>query len=101
MHDEQCLAQPSDLRDQVLLRGIDQELPLDPERPSLEKHLGLALRFDLRNALAEEPGDVAGVARRGDRHYSLRLRDVAGGREDRRAAEAMADQYRGRAIPLP
>src|SRR5438477_631817 len=64
MHDEQCLAQPSDLRDQVLLRGIDQELPLDPERPSLEQHLGLALRFDLRNALAEEPGDVPGVARR-------------------------------------
>ena len=55
------------------------------------------LRFDFGDAVAEQAGDMRRIERRGDRHHRARLGDAVRRGEHRGAAEAVADQDRGRA----
>ena len=46
--------------------------------------------------LLEQAGDMGGVGRRGDRHHAARICDAVRGRQHGGAAQAVADQERGR-----
>ena len=100
VHHEEGAAQLRDSRREVLLLGVEQELPLDRERPAGERHLRFAVGLDLREALAEEVAHMAHIARRADRHHRPALGYRCRRREDRRAAEAVADKQRWRLISL-
>jgi hypothetical protein len=96
MHDQQRLVQLSNLRHQALLGDVVEELALDVERPPGKLNLHLALRADVLDAVLEEMGDMRGVGGGRDRDDRLGVRDLSGGGEDRGAAQAVADQDRGR-----
>ncbi len=96
VEDEQRLVQLGDVRGEILLGDVVEEGAADAERAARERHLDLALRGDVGDAVAEQAGDVRRIARRADRHHGARLGDAVRGGEHRGAAEAVADQDRGR-----
>ena len=91
-----ALRRCGDAVDQHLLGDVVEEFAADAERPPGERHLDLALLADLGDLAPEQAGDMGGVARRGDRHHRARFGNAVRGRQHRRAAEAVADQERGR-----
>jgi hypothetical protein len=62
-----------------------------------ERGFDLALGEDFVEALLEQARHVGGIARRRDRYHGARLGNLGGRREHSRAAEAVADEDRGRA----
>ena len=85
------------MRHQAMLGDIVEEFALDVERPARELDLDLAVLADVLDAILEQVGDVGGIGGGGDRHDGLGIRNPPGGGEDRRTAEAVPDQDRGRA----
>ena len=98
MQHQQRLAQVGDARDQLLLGDVVEKLAPDAERPTRQHDLALALRADIRDLLLEQPGHVARIGWRRDGRDGSRLGDARRGGEHRGAAEAVADQQRGRAL---
>lgn len=49
---------------QILFGRIGQEFTPDPQRPPGELHQCLPARLDLRDMLAEQPGNMADIAGR-------------------------------------
>ena len=96
MHDQQCLVQCFDPRHQLLLGDIIEEFALDAERPAGERNLDLAMLADAIDVVLEKVRDVGGIRRGGNGDHGLRLGNLAGGGEDRGAAEAVADHERRR-----
>ena len=96
MHDQQRLVQLGDVRHQAVFGDVVEEFALDVERPAGELHFHLAMLADVLDAIPEQMRDMHGIGRRGDGDDRLRFRNLPGGGEDRRAAEAVADQERGR-----
>ena len=101
MEHEQRLVQIRDALDEVLFGDVRHEITADAEGASGQRHLDLTLLADRLEMLLEQAGDVTGVARRGDRHYRTRFGNRGCGRQDRRAAKAVSDQDRGRALRFP
>ena len=81
---------------EILLRDIVEQAAADVKRPARQRHLDLFLIVELGNALAEQPDDMGRIERRRDRHHGARLGDAMRGGKHRGAAEAVADQDRGR-----
>ena len=79
-----------------MLGDVVEEFALDGEGPARERNLRFALRADMVDMIAEQPGDMGGVGRRGDGDHGLGFRNLSGGGKDRGAPEAVADQDRGR-----
>ena len=100
MEHQQRLAQIGEAGVQLLLGHVVEEFAFDAERPPGQRHLDLAVRADLVDLLLEQAGDVAGIVGRGDGDHGARLRDLVRGGEHRGAAQAVADQDRGRAMVL-
>ena len=96
MHDQQRLVQLCDVRHQAVFGDVVEEFALDVERPAGELNLDLAVLADVLDAILEQMGDMDGIGGRGDGHDRLGIRNLPGGGEDRRTAEAVADQDRGR-----
>ena len=96
MHDQQRLVQLGDMRHQIMLGDVVEEFALDMERPPGELHLDLALGADVLDPILEEMRDMRGIGGRGDGDDRLGVGNLPGGGEDRGAAEAVADQDRGR-----
>ena len=96
MHDQQRLVQLCDVRHQAVFGDVVEEFALDVKRPPGELHLDLAMLADVLDAIPEQMGDMDGIGGRRDGHDRLGIRNLPGGGEDRRAAEAVPDQERGR-----
>ena len=98
---QQRLAEVRDRRGLVVLAQVIDELALDGERPAPERHDGLAARLDLRQLRGQQMHHVARVERRADHRHRAGFRDRRGGGQDRRAAEAVADQQSRRHAAPP
>ena len=97
VEDQQCLAQIGNAIDELMLGEIVDEAAADAKLPTREGRFDLALGADFVETVLEQAGHVGGIAGRGDRHHRACLRHLGGGGEHRRAAEAVADEDRGRA----
>ena len=84
------------MRHQIVLGDVVEEFALDVERPAGELDLDLALRADVLDAIPKQMRDMRGIGGRGDGDDGLGFGNFPGGGEDRRTAEAVADQDRGR-----
>ena len=100
MQHQQRLAQIGEALMQLLFRHVVEEFLADAERAARERDLDLAFRMDVGDMLPEQAGDMRRIGRRRDGRNRAHLRTMLRGREHRRAAEAVADQDRGRAIHL-
>ena len=97
MEHQQGLVQGADPVAQSLLIDVIQEGAADPERAAGEVHVDAAGCVDLANAVLEQPDDVSWIAGSSDGHDRARFGNIRGGREHRRAAEAVPDKDCGRA----
>ena len=84
------------MRHQAMFGDVVEEFTLDVERPAGELNLHLAVLADVLDAILEQMGDMSGIGGGGDGDDRLRIRNLRGGGEDRRTAEAVPDQDRGR-----
>jgi hypothetical protein len=98
MEDQQRLVQGVDAPAQFLLGDVVQKGAADAERAAREPHLDLAAGFDLHASVPEQPRHMGRVGGRGDRHHRAGFRHRGRGRQDRGAAEAVADEERRRAL---
>jgi hypothetical protein len=90
-----------DVRHQAVFGDVVEDFALDAERPSGELHLHLAMLADVLDAIPEQMGDMDGIGGRRDGDDCLRIRNPPGGGKDRRAAETVPDQDRGRPTGFP
>jgi hypothetical protein len=79
-----------------MLGDIVEEFAFDVERTAGQRDLHLAMPADVLDAILEQPGDMGGIRGGCDRDDGCRVRNLPGGGENRRAAEAVADQDRRR-----
>ncbi len=84
------------MRHQAVLGDVVEEFALDAEGAAGKRNLDLALLADILDLVLEEVGDMGGIGRRGDGDDRFGIRNLVGGRENRGAAEAVADQDRSR-----
>ena len=84
------------MRHQAVLGDVVEEFALDVEGTAGERDLDLAVLADVLDLVGEQAGDMGGIGGRGDGDDGLGVRNLPGGGEDRRAAEAVADQDRRR-----
>src|SRR5262249_41220164 len=96
VEDQQCLAQVGNAIEELMLGEVVDEIAADAKLPTREGRLDLTLGADLVETILEQAGHVGGIAGCGDRHHRARLRHLGGGGEHRGAAEAVADEDRGR-----
>ena len=95
MHDEQRLMQVGDMRHQAVLGDVVEELALDAEWAAGERNLDFAGLSDVLDPFLEQARDMGRIGRGGDGDDRLGVRDLRGRGQDRRAAEAVADQDGG------
>jgi hypothetical protein len=100
MEDEQRPVQVVDLCTEILRTHVLQELTADGEPPSGKLNRRLARALDSGHFGLEACNHVFRIGRCCDRHHRLYVRQVAGGREYRRAAERVTDQKLGRPMML-
>ena len=84
------------MRHQPVLGDVVEKFALDVERPAGERDFDLAVLADVLDAILEQAGDMGGIGGRGDGDDRLGVGNLAGGGEDGRAAETVADQDRRR-----
>jgi len=94
VHDQQRLVQLGDVRHQIVLGDVVEKFALDVERPARERDLDLTLRADILDAVLEKMRDMGGIGWRRDGDDRPGVMDSLRGGQDRRAAEAVADQDR-------
>jgi hypothetical protein len=99
MEDEQRLAQIGDALHEFMFGEVVDESAADAKLPARQRGLDLALGGDFLEPILEQPGDVGRIAGRGDGHHRARLRHLGRRREHGGAAEAVADEDRGRLRP--
>src|SRR5215471_15639771 len=78
-----------------MLDDVVEEFALDAKGASGERNFDFALSADVIKVLFEQSGDMGGIGGRGNGHDSLGLRNLPCRGQDRRAAEAVADQNGG------
>ena len=76
-----------------MIGNIVQELLADTEGPSGQRDLGLAGALDLVHLCLELLDHMSGIGRRTQQGHRLHLRQFTGRNQDRRAAQAVADQH--------
>ncbi len=91
MEDEQGPVQGGDALLQLLLGDIVEKRPAYAKRAATERHVNVTARA-LRAATPHQPGDVGGIAGRGDRDHSARFGHVFCRGEHSRSAQAVPDQ---------
>ncbi len=79
-----------------MLGDVVDELPRDLEGSAGERDLDLAMLADVLDLVLEQADDMRRRRGRGDRHHRLGVGNLAGRGQDGGAAEAVADQDRGR-----
>ncbi len=100
MQHQQRLAQVAQALFELLRCDVVQEFLADAEGAARERDLDLALLLNVGDMLLEQTGDVPRIGRRRNRRDRARFRHLRRGGQHRRAAEAVADQDRGRLIHL-
>ena len=74
-----------------MLGDVVEEFTFDAERAAGERNLDVAGFSDVFDAILEQARDVGRIGGGGDGDHGPGIRDLRGGGQDRRAAEAVAD----------
>ena len=94
-----ALRSSRDALEQALLGDVVEEFAAHAERPAGERDLDFARGADLvEHDRGNRPVDVVRIGGRRDRHHGACFRHLGGGGQHGRAAEAVADQDRGRTV---
>ena len=92
VEDQERSVELGDRRFASRLAQVVEELAPDPKRTACDRHDGLAVAFDRRQVSREQAAHVLRRERRADGRDGLRFRQLSGGGEHGRAAEAVADE---------
>ena len=100
VHDQKSLVQRADERFEGGTADVLDEALADAEAAAREVNFGVAVGCDAVQRVAEIVRDVAGVEGCADGDDGLCAGDFGGGFQNRRAAQRVADQQRGRHAAL-